>query len=78
MMAFMSLWIGQGRRKKIEAFKKAHIYPTIIQTEIEEKSMSSWLATLPIHDYNATSQEQNAVNHKVESRVQSDYGGDSD
>lgn len=67
-----------GEEEKIEAFKKAHIYPTIIQTEIEEKSMSSWLATLPIHDYNATSQEQNAVNHKVEATVQSDDGGDSD
>lgn len=47
----------------IEAFKKEHIYPTIIQTEIEEKSMSSWLATLSIHDYDASSQQPN--DHKV-------------
>ncbi|XP_044146020.1 tRNA pseudouridine synthase A [Bufo gargarizans] len=63
--------------EQIEAFKKAHIYPTIIQTEIEEKSMASWLATLSIHDYNATSQEQ-TVNHKVEGTAQSDDDGDSD
>ncbi|XP_072271817.1 pseudouridylate synthase 1 homolog [Pyxicephalus adspersus] len=64
----------------IEAFKKEHIYPTIIQTEIEEKSMSNWLATLPIHDYDATSQQQNVNDHKVENSavVHSDDGGDSD
>ncbi|XP_063820736.1 pseudouridylate synthase 1 homolog [Pseudophryne corroboree] len=65
--------------EKIEDFKRTHIYPTIIQTEIEEKSMASWLATLSIHDYEATSQ-QNVNSHKVEGAtvVQSDDGGDSD
>ncbi|KAM9330870.1 pseudouridylate synthase 1 homolog [Gastrophryne carolinensis] len=48
----------------IEAFKKEHIYPTIIQTEIEEKSMASWLATLPIHDYEASSQQPCEIDHK--------------
>ncbi|XP_056389156.1 pseudouridylate synthase 1 homolog [Hyla sarda] len=62
---------------KIETFKKEHIYPTIIQTEIEEKSMESWLATLSIHDYDATSQEKTEVNHEV-AMVHSDDGGDSD
>uniref|UniRef100_A0A8C5QUG9 Pseudouridylate synthase 1 homolog n=1 Tax=Leptobrachium leishanense TaxID=445787 RepID=A0A8C5QUG9_9ANUR len=50
---------------KIEVFKKEHIYPTIIQTELEEKSMSAWLATLPIHDYEASTGQQNVDNHKV-------------
>ncbi|XP_015221503.1 pseudouridylate synthase 1 homolog isoform X2 [Lepisosteus oculatus] len=39
---------------KIAAFKEEHIYPTIIQTEQEEKSMLNWLSTLPIHDFEAT------------------------
>ncbi|XP_075424751.1 pseudouridylate synthase 1 homolog [Ascaphus truei] len=53
--------------QKIEAFKKEHIYPTIIQTEIQEKSMDSWLATLPIHDYNATvTGEQHSLDNNKE------------
>ncbi|KAE8634891.1 hypothetical protein XENTR_v10002459 [Xenopus tropicalis] len=55
--------------EKIESFKKEHIYPTIIQTEIDEKSMLAWLATLPIHDYDATSVQQNQDNHKAEGAV---------
>ncbi|XP_036382392.1 tRNA pseudouridine synthase A-like [Megalops cyprinoides] len=39
---------------KISAFKEEHIYPTIVETEREEKSMLSWLRTLPIHDFEAT------------------------
>ncbi|CAH2330223.1 tRNA pseudouridine synthase A, mitochondrial [Pelobates cultripes] len=64
---------------KIESFKKEHIYPTIIQTEIQEKSMSTWLTTLPIHDYDASS-TQNTGNHKGEAAVQavSDEEGGSD
>ncbi|XP_018413856.1 PREDICTED: tRNA pseudouridine synthase A, mitochondrial [Nanorana parkeri] len=68
------------KEENIEAFKKEHIYPTIIQTEIEEKSMASWLATLPIHDYDATSQQHNVDDDKAEdtAAVQSDDGGGSD
>nr|XP_023692313.1 tRNA pseudouridine synthase A isoform X2 [Paramormyrops kingsleyae] len=39
---------------KIAAFKEEHIYPTIVQTELEEKSMLNWMKTLPIHDFEAT------------------------
>ncbi|TSK72087.1 tRNA pseudouridine synthase A, mitochondrial [Bagarius yarrelli] len=39
----------------IAAFKEAHIYPSIVETECEEKSMISWMSTLFIHDFNATS-----------------------
>lgn len=38
----------------IKAFKEAHIYPTIVDTECQEGSMVSWMATLPIHDFEGT------------------------
>lgn len=38
----------------IAAFKEEHIYPTIVDTEQEEKSMLSWMKTLGIHDFEAT------------------------
>uniref|UniRef100_A0A3Q3XG22 Pseudouridylate synthase 1 homolog n=1 Tax=Mola mola TaxID=94237 RepID=A0A3Q3XG22_MOLML len=41
----------------IQAFKEAHIYPTIVETERQEGSMVSWMATLPIHDFEATATE---------------------
>lgn len=41
----------------IQAFKEAHIYPTIVETECQEGSMVSWMSTLPIHDYEATATE---------------------
>lgn len=36
---------------EVKAFKENFIYPTIIQSEIEEKSMMSWLETLKLHSY---------------------------
>ncbi|KAM8960731.1 pseudouridylate synthase 1 homolog [Pelodytes ibericus] len=65
---------------KIELFKKEHIYPTIIQTELEETSMLGWLATLPIHDYEASLVQQSTDNHKVENAplAVSDEDGSSD
>ncbi|KAJ8286289.1 hypothetical protein GJAV_G00036760 [Gymnothorax javanicus] len=33
------------------SFKEEHIYPTIIQTEREHKSMMTWMATLPSHNF---------------------------
>ncbi|KAG7223875.1 hypothetical protein INR49_015131 [Caranx melampygus] len=41
----------------IKAFKEAHIYPTIVETECQEGSMVSWMSTLPIHDFEATASE---------------------
>lgn len=38
----------------IASFKEAHIYPSIVETECQEKSMISWMSTLPIHDFTAT------------------------
>ncbi len=38
----------------IAAFKDKHIYPSIVETELHEKSMVNWMATLYIHDFEAT------------------------
>uniref|UniRef100_A0A8C9U9V4 Pseudouridylate synthase 1 homolog n=3 Tax=Carduelinae TaxID=37599 RepID=A0A8C9U9V4_SERCA len=43
--------------EKIAVFKEQYIYPTIINTEKEEKSMANWLKTLPIHDFNSSAVE---------------------
>ncbi|XP_060105681.1 pseudouridylate synthase 1 homolog [Heteronotia binoei] len=40
--------------EKIAAFKEQYIYPTIVNTEKEEKSMVSWLETLSNHDFSST------------------------
>lgn len=47
----------ERQEEAIQAFKEAHIYPTIVETECQEGSMVSWMATLPIHDYEATATE---------------------
>ncbi|XP_012386326.3 pseudouridylate synthase 1 homolog [Dasypus novemcinctus] len=39
---------------EIAAFKERHIYPTIVGTERDERSMVRWLSTLPVHDFSAT------------------------
>ncbi|XP_053443312.1 pseudouridylate synthase 1 homolog isoform X3 [Nycticebus coucang] len=39
---------------KVAAFKEEHIYPTIVSTERDERSMAQWLSTLPVHDFSAT------------------------
>lgn len=62
--------------EEIKAFKEAHIYPTIIETECEEGSMVSWMATLPIHDFEATSIE--VQDDKVKKQDDADEGNDSD
>lgn len=38
----------------IKAFKEAHIYPTIVETECQEGSLVSWMSSLPIHDFQGT------------------------
>ncbi|XP_053136229.1 pseudouridylate synthase 1 homolog isoform X2 [Hemicordylus capensis] len=45
-------WVEEA--EKIAKFKEQHIYPTIISTEKEEKSMANWLETLSNHDFNST------------------------
>lgn len=48
--------------EKIAVFKEQYIYPTIINTEREEKSMANWLNTLPIHDFNSSAVEMQTNN----------------
>ncbi|XP_070618677.1 pseudouridylate synthase 1 homolog isoform X2 [Erythrolamprus reginae] len=45
-------WVEE--EEKIAAFKEQHIYPTIINTEKEEKSMMTWLETLFNHQFDST------------------------
>lgn len=47
----------ERQEEAVQAFKEAHIYPTIVETERQEGSMVSWMATLPIHDFEATAAE---------------------
>ncbi|XP_070706683.1 pseudouridylate synthase 1 homolog isoform X2 [Pempheris klunzingeri] len=60
----------------IKAFKEAHIYPTIVETECEEGSMVSWMSTLPIHDFEATAND--ARDNKDQKQDGADVGNDSD
>ncbi|KAK2819007.1 hypothetical protein Q5P01_024568 [Channa striata] len=60
----------------IKAFKEAHIYPTIVETECQEGSMVSWMSTLPIHDFEGTATETR--DNKDQKKVSADAGNDSD
>ncbi|KAM4763104.1 pseudouridylate synthase 1 homolog isoform 3-T4 [Cyanocitta cristata] len=59
--------------EKIAVFKEQYIYPTIINTEREEKSMANWLNTLPIHDFNSSAVEMQTSNKN--SKKSSDLEG---
>lgn len=60
----------------IKAFKEAHIYPTIVETECQEGSMVSWMSTLPIHDFEATA--TGSQDNKDQKQDSADVGNDSD
>lgn len=47
----------EQQEEAMRTFKEAHIYPSIVETERQERSMLSWMATLPIHDFDATGAE---------------------
>ncbi|XP_060048692.1 pseudouridylate synthase 1 homolog isoform X2 [Erinaceus europaeus] len=38
------------------AFTEQHIFPTIVRTERQERSMAQWLCTLPVHNFSASTQ----------------------
>ncbi|KAM3874369.1 pseudouridylate synthase 1 homolog [Diretmus argenteus] len=65
-----------NEEEAIKAFKEAHIYPTIVETECQERSMVSWMATLPIHDFEATATE--TQENKDQKRDNEDEGNESD
>ncbi|XP_038588920.1 tRNA pseudouridine synthase A isoform X2 [Micropterus salmoides] len=60
----------------IKAFKEAHIYPTIVETECQEGSMVSWMSTLPIHDFEATAADTR--DDKDQKQDNADVRNDSD
>lgn len=44
----------EQQQQAVQDFKEAHIHPSIVETELTEQSMISWMATLPVHDFQAT------------------------
>ncbi|XP_008117248.1 pseudouridylate synthase 1 homolog isoform X1 [Anolis carolinensis] len=67
--------------EKISAFKEKYIYPTIISTEKEERSMANWLETLSYHDFNSTASRTQLDNRDTQTNDHegSDgFGDDSD
>ncbi|XP_047416275.1 pseudouridylate synthase 1 homolog isoform X1 [Sciurus carolinensis] len=64
---------------KVAAFKEQHIYPTIVSTERDERSMAQWLSTLPVHDFSATALAAARPGAKVPSPLDGSEGdGDGD
>lgn len=55
---------------KVAAFKEEHIYPTIIGTERDERSMAQWLSTLPVHNFSATALTAAGTGAKVGAQSQ--------
>lgn len=49
----------------VAAFKEQHIYPTIVRTELQERSMAQWLQTLPVHNFSASTQVVTTTDSKV-------------
>ncbi|XP_077864475.1 pseudouridylate synthase 1 homolog [Saccoglossus kowalevskii] len=47
----------------IGKFKEEHIYPSIIETEIKEKSMMKWLTSLPLHTYDTRDKDSYRAAH---------------
>ncbi|XP_034566123.1 tRNA pseudouridine synthase A isoform X1 [Notolabrus celidotus] len=66
-------WDTEG--EAVKAFKEAHIYPSIVETECQERSMLSWMATLPIHDYEASATDTQQKKEKDNAEI---IGNDSD
>ncbi|XP_042297483.1 tRNA pseudouridine synthase A [Sceloporus undulatus] len=68
-------------KEKIAAFKEKYIYPTIINTEKEEKSMTNWLETLSNHDFNSTASRTQVDNRNTQTNDpegSDGFGDDSD
>ncbi|XP_029300654.1 pseudouridylate synthase 1 homolog [Cottoperca gobio] len=62
----------------IKAFKEAHIYPTIVETECKEGSMISWMSSLPIHDFKASATATGTQDNKDQKQDIADVGNASD
>lgn len=44
----------EAQNDEIEKFKDAFVYSAVVEAELKEKSMLSWLETLPLHSYGET------------------------
>uniref|UniRef100_UPI003AAE0A48 pseudouridylate synthase 1 homolog n=1 Tax=Centroberyx gerrardi TaxID=166262 RepID=UPI003AAE0A48 len=66
----------EQEEEAIKAFKDAHIYPSIVETECQEGSMVSWMATLPIHDFEASA--AGTRENKDQKQDNEDEGNESD
>ncbi|XP_005987239.1 tRNA pseudouridine synthase A [Latimeria chalumnae] len=64
--------------EKISTFKEEYIYPTVIKTEIEEKSMASWLGSLPVHDFDATASGVQSTTKSTKDNDDNDGGSDGE
>ncbi|KAF7240699.1 tRNA pseudouridine synthase A [Varanus komodoensis] len=62
----------QEEEEKVAAFKEQHIYPTIIRTEKEERSMATWLETLSNHDFNSTASKLQGDNNAASKNDQAE------
>jgi len=63
--------------EQIVSFKSEHIYPRMVETEIQEKSMLNWLSTLPIHtfsnrDHESLSDFQNLIRTNMRNPTNTD------
>ncbi|KAE8285190.1 tRNA pseudouridine synthase A [Larimichthys crocea] len=67
-------WEREG--EAIRAFKEAHIYPTIVETECQEGSMVSWMSTLPVHDFEETATV--TQDNKDQKQDNADVGNEAD
>ncbi|KAL3041526.1 hypothetical protein OYC64_019669 [Pagothenia borchgrevinki] len=61
----------------VKAFKEAHIYPSIVETERDEGSMVSWMSTLHIHDFEASAKATDTKN-KDQKQDNAEEGNASD
>ncbi|KAK8772521.1 hypothetical protein V5799_024236 [Amblyomma americanum] len=41
----------EAKQELIQAFKEKYIFPTIVNTEQDDKSMLNWMENLPLHSY---------------------------
>lgn len=51
------LW--EEENAEVEAFREKYIYPTIVDTEVKELSMLTWVKVLDIHGYDLDEEENN-------------------
>ena len=48
----------EKQQAEINDFIEKYIYANIYETELKERSMLSWLETLPLHSYDARRDEE--------------------